>query len=920
MIDNIRTYFLFLMPLFFVAPVVAGAVGMDEMMMPDVSIDVSKIQMCDSKKPSSWRDAQTIEGVVIEEDLSCNPDMPALIVAATKGTNNVSIETLNETGLAPDAVIKGEDRDGDGDPDVITINLEIWGMNEGENPLTTYEIAPGIDPAFWVFAPKGTGMVTEGMSGAYLVRMPSPSIRVEEGDEVKLIVSNTHYLPHTLHLHGVDHPYVDENGEGNDGVPQTSELPIMPGESREYNLTPRHAGTMAYHCHVQPQVHVLMGLSGMFIIEENKPNNWLQTLNVGAGKVRHRSVASLEEYDGEFDLHYQDIDKEIHEALKKTDDPAKIARMTNREYDVTERTADYYILNGKSFPYTLRESQLIVDPDSKYRLRVFNIGSNLLSLHTHGHKVLVKALDGVDLNPAAQYYRDVVELSAAQRADLVLSTKDDGLNSYGEGVWLFHDHDESHITTDGIVPGGNLSFITYRKYLGENGFPILQGADIRPTFTPEYYQKKVPIWDTYDTANMFRVMFTDREGAKTLRSITAAVVIFIGVCGGYLLSNRVFAKKTKKNKNKGSIAVKQMVLVSMCTLLLIFLASSATIFAEEIEGMDGIHIMPDSTVMLGTGETVSEATIDVYGMIIWPDGRLIKPVMDMRSPETIEAHVARLTDNEIVPVSANESNIQAESMDISRMDSGEESSEKSYLGMDGIDGIHIMPNGSVMLGNGLMLTDVQIVGGGMIVLGSGETVKPVLDMRGGDGIRRTEYSMVVNENFDRLPLGCAEISGKQSITVKAGVKIAADYPGTMFTYDEHTFDDIPPCTLLTVTFQNMDNIRHQFMVHNLPPETYPMGMFNIEITGPASETGTFITPPDDVTLFVHCGVPEHEAKGMVAQIKIGGGDGDFQEVLSVTAKLKKTKDFLSTNYLYILGLMGLGFGFLVAYFRRKSYV
>ena len=39
----------------------------------------------------------------------------------------------------------------------------------------------------------------------------------------------------------------------------------------------------------------MMGLQGLFVIEENRPNNWVQTLNVGAGKVRAPSVAVLEE-------------------------------------------------------------------------------------------------------------------------------------------------------------------------------------------------------------------------------------------------------------------------------------------------------------------------------------------------------------------------------------------------------------------------------------------------------------------------------------------------------------------------------------------------------------------------------------------------------------------------------------------------
>jgi len=53
----------------------------------------------------------------------------------------------------------------------------------------------------------------------------------------------------------------------------------------------------------------------------------------------------------------------------------------------------------------------------------------------------------------------------------------------------------------------------------------------------------------------------------------------------------------------------------------------------------------------------------------------------------------------------------------------------SHAGMDGIEGIHIMPDGSVMLGTGAVVTDATITANGMIVLGDGTEVEPTADMR-----------------------------------------------------------------------------------------------------------------------------------------------------------------------------------------------
>ncbi|MGK0337072.1 MAG: hypothetical protein ACJAWF_001692 [Candidatus Azotimanducaceae bacterium] len=451
-----------------------------------------------------WRDSQVIEGVTISESKPCIADNPFMVASFVKGTNNISHQTLMQSGLTADAVEKGEDLDGDGDPDVIHIRLELVELNgasgESDQPVTQYEIAPGIKPGLWVFAPKLAGMARENFESQKArssLRVPSPVIRIEAGDQVKITLENTHYMPHTLHLHGADHGFVDADGEGNDGVPLTSELPVLPGNARTYELNPRKAGTMFYHCHVQPHVHVTMGLQGMFIVEENRPNNWLQTMNIGAGYVRVPSVAVKEDYTQEYDLHYTDLDKQLSERIQDSNDPRLVTRSMHREYDVTDATADYFLLNGKSFPYTFRESIVVVEEDENVKLRVLNGGTKGIALHTHGHKFTVTHQDGVPLPKNAEVVRDVLWLATAQRADLALSTENDGLHSYGSGIWLFHDHQNRGVTTDGIGPGGNISAIVYKNYLSEAGWPKTQGVSFKPFFTAQYYQKQIPVWQSY---------------------------------------------------------------------------------------------------------------------------------------------------------------------------------------------------------------------------------------------------------------------------------------------------------------------------------------------------------------------------------------------------------------------------------------
>ncbi|MDX1491089.1 MAG: multicopper oxidase domain-containing protein [Pseudohongiellaceae bacterium] len=443
-----------------------------------------------------YRDAIVIEGVSIAAASTCVGDNPYAIAAFVKGTNNVSQETLTRAGLAVDALHKGRDLDGDGDADEIHIRLEIAELNGGspdsQEPTAQYQLAPGIAPSLWVFVPKTFGMATENFESNQampLLRSPSPSIRIEQGDRVLITLENTHYLEHTIHFHGVDHRYVKANGEGSDGVPLSSELPVKAGQSRTYEIQARNTGTSFYHCHVQTQSHLPMGLQGMFIIEENLPNNTLQSMNIGAGQVRVRSQESVRNYDQEYDMHYSDLDSDLNNIVQQTNDPVAIKRWLHGAYNISEGRSNYFMLNGRSFPYTFRESLINVKENQTVRLRVLNAGSEGISLHTHGHKSTATHYDGVRVPEAAQLTRDVFWLASAQRLDLSLRTVDDGVHSYGPGVWMMHDHRGKGITNGGIAPGGNMTAIVYDDYLRDDGWPITQGKDFGQFFDPRFYQR-----------------------------------------------------------------------------------------------------------------------------------------------------------------------------------------------------------------------------------------------------------------------------------------------------------------------------------------------------------------------------------------------------------------------------------------------
>ncbi|WP_394753561.1 multicopper oxidase domain-containing protein [Crenothrix sp.] len=505
---------------------------------PSAKVDITSPEdVCSNFTDPEWRKAQVIDGVAIQESKLCNPDNPADIAAFVKGTNNISMETLMETQLAADAITMSDDVDGDGDPDKIIIKLEVVELNgrspDVKSPITTFDIAPGIQPTFWVYAPKTRDMSTLSIYEPIanpLLRVPSPVIRVEQDDTIWIVLENTHYLPHSIHLHGIDHPFMDRGGNGNDGVGQTSNMDTMPGETKTYVIKPRQPGTMYYHCHVQPHTHISMGLQGIFVVEENRPNNWVQTLNVGAGQVRHPSVAVSEKYASEYDLHYQSADKELHEVVARSaNDPRLIAKHMNMEYDITDSIDDYYMLNGRSWPYTIRESLIEMDKDKLVKLRVLGGHTESMALHFHGHKPTITHYDGVDNGPNSHIQRDVFGMEPAQRLDLELSGVDDGLHSFGPGVWMFHDHVEKAFTTNGIGEGGDISLVVYKEFLDDKGIPNIHGMSLAPYFSKDHWKGKYPIWQDYDAWRSLGLPDLNAEYQPSKVAVPPAVKTPMGV-------------------------------------------------------------------------------------------------------------------------------------------------------------------------------------------------------------------------------------------------------------------------------------------------------------------------------------------------------------------------------------------------------
>ncbi len=165
------------------------------------------------------------------------------------------------------------------------------------------------------------------------------------------------------------------------------------------------------------------------------------------------------------------------------------------------------------------------------------------------------------------------------------------------------------------------------------------------------------------------------------------------------------------------------------------------------------------------------------------------------------------------------------------------------------------------------------------------SLSPAKAMMTHENMTMDEKGMIMNANQDKLPKDCQKISGDVDITVHAGQKHALKFNGKMFAFDHQQWD-VKPCSRVNITFINDDQIRHQLMIHGLPGYLYPQGMFHLELYGAGELKASLIMPGQKKTYLVHCELAQHMEKGMKAQLKVDGGDGDLPSIPGISKPVR----------------------------------
>jgi FtsP/CotA-like multicopper oxidase with cupredoxin domain len=114
---------------------------------------------------------------------------------------------------------------------------------------------------------KRLGDATVRMLG-YNGSIPGPTLKVRQGSEVVVHVTNDTDLDTTVHWHGLRL----ENRF--DGVPHETQAPIPPGGDFTYRIQFPDPGLYWYHPHIREDVTQELGLYGSIVVEPTEPDYW----------------------------------------------------------------------------------------------------------------------------------------------------------------------------------------------------------------------------------------------------------------------------------------------------------------------------------------------------------------------------------------------------------------------------------------------------------------------------------------------------------------------------------------------------------------------------------------------------------------------------------------------------------------------
>ena len=233
--------------------------------------------------------------------------------------------------------------------------------------IVKWEVAPGKFVDAWTY----NGVV------------PAPTIHVQSGDKVKIVLDNQLPESTVIHFHGIQVP------NAMDGVDPYTQDPVQPGQTFTYEFTAKGPAVGIYHSHHDAQTQVPNGLFGAFLIDEMPIPQVLA------------------------DQGYATINEHVNMVLN---DAGTIGLS----------------LNGKSFPATEPYKMKVGD---LMEVNYFNEGLMSHPMHLHQPSGWIIAKDGVPLLEPTP--GDTINIAPGERYTVLYKATE-------PGVWAWHCHILNH--------------------------------------------------------------------------------------------------------------------------------------------------------------------------------------------------------------------------------------------------------------------------------------------------------------------------------------------------------------------------------------------------------------------------------------------------------------------------------------------
>ena len=254
-------------------------------------------------------------------------------------------------------------------------------------------------------------------------QIPGPTLRLKEGEDVVINVTNRMKVDTSIHWHGILLPYQM------DGVPGISFPGIKPGETFTYRFTAKQSGTYWYHSHSGLQEQA--GVYGPLVIEPAKKEafrfdrDYVVMLSDWTDEKPETVFRKLKLKSDYYNYNQRTLGTFMEDAKKKglgatMRDRMDWGDMRMAPTDIADVTGYSFLVNGKT---PAQNWTGIFKPGERVRLRFIN-GSAMsyFDVRIPGLKMTVVQSDGNDTLPMPV---DALRIAVAETYDVIVQPKED---------------------------------------------------------------------------------------------------------------------------------------------------------------------------------------------------------------------------------------------------------------------------------------------------------------------------------------------------------------------------------------------------------------------------------------------------------------------------------------------------------------